>query len=129
MKSRLLILLAACLWLLAAGPAFAHHGSADFDDNKPATVKGTVTDFIWANPHGSIELDVQDSKGNFEKWQGFLTSPNFLARAGWSKNTLKPGDEVTITGNLSKSHPNLLKVTRVQLSNGQELRVSALGGM
>ena len=130
MKSKSLIMLLAGISLFfAPGSAFAHHGTAEFDKTRPATVRGTVTDFVWTNPHGTIELEVHDSKGNVEKWQGFLTSPNFLARAGWSKSTLKPGDEVTLTGSPSKSHPNILKVTRVQLANGQELRVGALGGM
>jgi len=127
MKTKTLALLAMLgCFFMAAGPAFAHHGSAEFDNTKSASVKGTVTDFIWLNPHGSVEMDVQDAKGNVEKWQGFLTSPNFLARAGWTKNTLKPGDEVTLIGSPAKRRANILRVTRIQLANGQELSVGGL---
>lgn len=133
MKSKLLAarftaLLAGLLGLLIwnASPAMAHHGTAEFDTSKTATVKGTVTDFIWSNPHGSIDLDVPAANGTVEKWQAVLTSPNFLARSGWNKNTLKPGDEITLTGSLAKNRPYTLRVTRIQLANGHELPLGAV---
>jgi hypothetical protein len=127
MKTKTLAILAllVCIFM-AADPAFAHHGTAEFDNTKSATIKGTVTDFFWTNPHGSVDLDVQDAKGNVEKWEGFLSSPNFLARAGWTKNTLKPGDEVTLTGCPAKRRANFLRVTKIQLANGQELYVGGV---
>jgi hypothetical protein len=112
--------------LAAASFAFAHHGTAEFDNSKPARLKGTVTEFVWSNPHGSIDLDVHDGKGNVEKWHGFLTSPNWLVRVGWSKDTLKPGDEIGLTGSLSKHRMHLLKVSKVQLASGQELAVGGI---
>ena len=75
-----------------SGPAFAHHGSAAYDMSKTVTVTGTVTDFQFVNPHVLISMDVKDPSGKMEKWEGELTSPNHLARAGWTKSTLKPGD-------------------------------------
>jgi len=110
--------------LISAGTAFAHHGTASFDRTKVTMLRGTVTEFIWANPHGGIDFEVKDSKGSVEKWMGFLTSPNWLARAGWTKNSLKPGDEILISGNPSKSHSNSMWITKLQLANGQELPVA-----
>jgi hypothetical protein len=127
MKSKLGIALAVALSVLAATSAVsAHHGTASFDSSKLIVLKGTVTNFIWTNPHGGIEFDVTDSKGNVEKWEGSLTSPNWLARAGWTKNTLKPGDMITISGNQSKNHPNSLWIRRVQWANGQDLLVGGV---
>ena len=114
----------AVAFFLAAGVASAHHGTASFDKNKVTMLRGTVTEFIWTNPHGGIDFDVKDSKGSVEKWMGFLTSPNWLARAGWTKNTLKPGDEILVSGNPSKNRSYSLWITKVQLANGQELPVS-----
>jgi hypothetical protein len=126
-KNKPLVLLAVWVcFFLAVCSVSAHHGTAEFDNTKLTTIKGTVTDFIWTNPHGSIDLDVQNAKGTVEKWQGFLTSPNFLARAGWNKNTVKQGDDITLTGSLAKNHANMLRVTKVQLANGQELTVGGL---
>ena len=127
MRSKALVSLGILVYVLAAaGLAFAHHGAAEFDNKKPATLKGTVTEFIWSNPHGSVDLEVHGVEGHVEKWHGSLTSPNWLARAGWSKNTLKPGDEVKLIGNLSRYGGNLLKVTKIQLASGQELSVGGV---
>jgi len=127
MKSQILALLSVVVFVLAAaGLTSAHHGTAEFDSTKPTTLKGTVTEFVWSNPHGSVDLNVNDVKGRVEKWHGYLTSPNWLARAGWSKNTLKPGDEVKLIGRPSKFGGNLLKVTKVQLASGQELSVGGV---
>ncbi len=109
-----------------AGTVSAHHGTASFDRSKITSLKGTVTNFIWANPHGGIEFDVRDSDGKIENWQGSLTSPNWLARAGWTKSTLKPGDMITVSGNQSKSRANTLWITKIQLANGQELPVGGI---
>lgn len=108
---------------VAAGSASAHHGTASFDKTKITILKATVTDFVWTNPHGEIDFDVKDAKGNIEKWQGSLTSPNWLARDGWTRNTLKPGDMIVISGNQSKNHQYSLWITKIQLANGQELPV------
>ena len=127
MRNKLWMFLALSLSVFAAaGPASAHHGTASFDRTKLTILKATVTNFIWANPHGGIDFDVKDSKGNVQKWQGSLTSPNWLARAGWTKNTLKPGDQITISGNQSTLHAHSMWITRVQLANGQELPVGGV---
>ncbi len=124
MRNKLWMFLAAALLIsVTADSTSAHHGTASFDRTKVTIIKGIVTNFIWANPHGGIEFDVTDSKGNVQKWQGSLTSPNWLARVGWTRKTLKPGDQITISGNQSKVRANTLWITKLQLANGQELPV------
>jgi len=76
-------------------PALAHHSFAMFDQKKIMTLKGTVTEFQWTNPHAFIELDVV-SGGKVRHWSIELNSPNNLKRQGWSRNVLKPGDKATV---------------------------------
>jgi Family of unknown function (DUF6152) len=102
-------------------PLFAHHGTASYDTSKMVTVKGTVTDFQFSNPHVLLSLDVKDDKGNVQKWQGELTSPNHLERAGWTRTSLKPGDQITISGYLAKSGANSLWIGKVLLGDGTQL--------
>lgn len=111
-------ILVALLTLASAGTAFAHHGAAVYDTAKSVTVKGTVTDFQFTNPHVLIYIDSKDESGNVQKWQGELTSPNHLARAGWTKSTIKVGDQVTLTGNPSKSGATNLWLRKVAGPNG-----------
>jgi len=114
--------LAACLGCLAlATAAFAHHGTANYETTKTITVKGTVTDFQFVNPHVQIFWDAKDDAGATQKWQGELTSPNRLTRAGWSKNSIKPGDTITISGYPTKSGSNEVWIQKVVLSSGEEL--------
>jgi hypothetical protein len=82
---------------MVCGPLFAHHGNAAYDDKNPITVKGTVTEFIWANPHVQIYFDVKGDKGNVVHWSVETLSPGMLIRAGWANGVVKPGDGVTIT--------------------------------
>lgn len=107
--------------LMISVEAFAHHGTASYDTSKTITVKGTVTDFQFMNPHVLVFLDVKDDKGNTQKWQGELTSPNHLSRNGWSKNSLKPGDEVTLGGYPAKNGVNSMWITKVVLADGTTL--------
>jgi hypothetical protein len=102
-------------------PLFAHHGTASYDTSKMVTVKGTVTDFQFSNPHVLLFLDVKDDKGNVQKWQGELTSPNHLERAGWTRTSLKPGDQITISSYLAKSGANSLWIGKVLLGDGTQL--------
>jgi len=111
-----------CASLLAlAGVAFAHHGTANYDTTKTVTVKGVVTGFEFVNPHVQVYWDVKNDAGATEKWQGELTSPNRLTRAGWSKNSIKPGDTITISGYPTKSGSNEIWIQKVVLGNGEEL--------
>jgi Family of unknown function (DUF6152) len=119
-KSVRLVTLIAGL-LITSGLLLAHHGTAAYDTSKSVTVKGTVTDFQFVNPHVIILLDVTDDKGTAQKWQGELTSPNHLVRAGWTKVSIKPGDQITVTGYPAKSGANSLWITKTVLGNGQLL--------
>ena len=122
MKTRTLgIALVAVGLLLVCVPLFAHHGTASYDTSKTVTVKGTVTDFQFMNPHVLVFLDAKDDKGNVQKWQGELTSPNHLARNGWTKNSLKLGDEITLGGYPAKNGANSIWITKVVLADGTAL--------
>lgn len=123
MKRRAVYLLAGILSLIVlAIPAFAHHGTAAYDMTKTFTIKGKVSRFNFINPHVQVYFEVADDKGNVEHWQAELTSPNHLIRTGWSKDTLKPDDDVTITGYRTKDGSNSIWIATIQL-RGQELKV------
>jgi hypothetical protein len=83
--------------LSAGAPLFAHHGNGEYDEKNPITMKGTVTEFQWTNPHGRINFDVKDAKGNVSHWACGTLSLGKLVRSGWTRHTLKPGDQITIT--------------------------------
>ena len=124
MKS-ILCLLSLGILLALSAPAFAHHGSAAYDMSKTINVTGTVTDFQFVNPHVLISMEVKDpSSGKVDKWEGELTSPNHLARAGWTKSTLKPGDQVTLVGGPAKSGSPTMWIRKI-MKDGQEV---SLGG-
>lgn len=117
----LLVFAAAVAVLIIAVPMFAHHGTAAFDTTKMVTVKGTVTEFVFLNPHVQIYFEVKNDKGEMEKWQGELTAPNKLSRAGWTKKTLKPGDAVEISGYRVVSGGNTLWIRKLVDPNGESL--------
>ena len=103
MKSKFLRPL-ALLWvaslLVARAPAFAHHGNRgayDIDPAKELTQTGAVTQFKWGNPHVYILYDVKDDKGNVVHWAAETRPPYVMSKSGWTRETLKPGDEVTVT--------------------------------
>lgn len=107
--------------LAVASPSFAHHGIAAYEEGKEITVTGSVTSFDFANPHTLIYLSVRQSDGTIAKWQGQLTSPNNLARVGWTRRSLQTGDQVTITGYLAKNTGNTMWIRRIVKSDGTEL--------
>jgi hypothetical protein len=78
-------------------PAVAHHSFEMFDSSRTINLTGTIKDFQWTNPHTWTWVDVPNDKGGIDTWGIEGMSPNYLARRGWTKNTLKPGDKVTIT--------------------------------
>jgi hypothetical protein len=123
MKNRreMLIGLAAFV-LLGSSVAFAHHGTANYDTNKLITVKGPVTGFQFINPHVIIALDVKDDKGTMVNWQGELTSPNRLTRTGWTKDSLKPGEVISLSGFPSKTGAPEIWIQKVMLADGSELK-------
>jgi hypothetical protein len=114
--------LAVCAVLLALAPAvLAHHGTANYDTSKTITVKGTVTGFEFVNPHVQIYWEAKGDSGATEKWQGELTSPNRLTRVGWTKSSIKVGDEISINGYPTKSGSHEIWIQKVVMGNGEEL--------
>jgi hypothetical protein len=107
--------------LVTPGAVFGHHGNAAYDLTKPITLKATVTEFVWSNPHVQIYFDVKDGNGNIVHWASETVSPGLLSRAGWSKNELKPGDLITITVGPSKNGAPIGYALKIVLSNGKEL--------
>ena len=94
MCKRPLTLIASLLMLGA--PAFAHHGKSAYDETARVPIKGVVTEFIWTNPHSQVYLDVKGKDGSIVHWAVETNSPGILTRAGWTRRSVKPGDEVTI---------------------------------
>jgi hypothetical protein len=126
MKNMFLPLLSiAAGFLLAAGSASAHHGYAAFDTSAEVTLKGTVTDFHFTNPHTVVEFDVKDEQGKVRNWKAELTSANHLAPKGWTEASVQAGDELAITGYRAKNGSPSLWVTKIRLANGQELKLDS----
>jgi len=123
MKVRLSFAVAAILALAStAVPVRAHHAfAAEFDRNKPVTVTGTVTRVEWANPHARFYIDVKDTSGKVNNWDFELGSPNGLMRRGWTRNSLKIGDVITVTGWAAKVAPNVGNASTVTLANGKKV--------
>ena len=124
MKGKWLVLAGIVAALsIVSGPVFAHHGTAAFDVSKTVTVKGIVTDFQFVNPHVQLYWESKNEKGETEKWQGELTAPNKLQRAGWTKHTLKPGDEITATGNAALSGAHVMWIRKLIGPTGESLQL------
>jgi hypothetical protein len=122
MKNKLLARLIAVIgFLLISGPVLAHHGRSNYDVTSTATVKGVVTDFEWVNPHALIHFDVTDENGKVEKWIAETNSPNTLSRQGWSKNTVKVGDQITLVGHRVKGGANYFNFSKITFADGREL--------
>ena len=107
---------------LAALPALAHHSfAAEYDSAKPITLTGTVTKVEWMNPHARFYIDVKDEGGKVTNWEFELGSPNGLMRRGWTRNSLKEGDNVSVSGSLAKDGSKLANARTVKLADGREV--------
>jgi hypothetical protein len=124
MKVRFSALLALGLLVFAAG-AFAHHGTALYDMTKPVVVKGTITQFEWGNPHNQIFFDSTDEKGNIVHWVASTEPPAVMSEKGWTRKTLKPGDQVTAYVFAAKNGATVGNLQKIILPDGKEL--SAMG--
>jgi hypothetical protein len=96
MKAKAIIFFALIAGFLNCASLFAHHGNSSYDDRHPIALKATVTSFLWSNPHCQLYFDVKDDKGNLVHWVTETLGPPRLTRAGWSKDSIKPGDRVTV---------------------------------
>ena len=123
-----LILIAGLL--LSAMPAAAHHAFAtEFDANKPVTMKGIVTKIDWANPHVWFYLNVKTENGAVENWGFEMGGPNSLRTSGWTKDTMKIGDEIIVEGSLAKNGSRNVNAKNVTMaSTGKELGAASSQG-
>jgi hypothetical protein len=127
MTRKLMIIFgSAVVVLLIAGPMFAHHGGAAYDTSQTTTLKGTVVEFQFINPHCQLFIDVADDSGKIARWDGEFTNPGALHRRGWTKDMFKPGDQITMFGNRAKNGATVLRVMKLQMADGK--MITALGG-
>jgi hypothetical protein len=121
MKRGLIIVFALFLSaFVGSRPLFAHHSSASYDLEHQITLKGAVTSFEWTNPHVFIYLDVKNDDGSVEPWRIEGNSPNMLSRAGWKKEMLNVGDQITVSGSPAKNKTKVMRLVSITMANGQK---------
>jgi len=118
MKSKFLFLLTTAFLLSAS--AFAHHGRASYSQDI-ISLEATVTEFRFVNPHVQVYFDITTEAGEIEQWQGELTAPNKLARGGWTKTTLQPGDQIRITGRAARNDGHSVAINEIIMPDGEAI--------
>jgi hypothetical protein len=113
--------------VLLCVPVFAHHGGSDYDVQHPVTLKGTVTEFYWSNPHCQVFVDVKNDGGKVVNWTIETLAPAVLKRAGWNRETLHTGNQISITFVPSKKGTPVGMLRKVVLPDGTELSGGTLG--
>ncbi|PYU26652.1 MAG: hypothetical protein DMG32_09530 [Acidobacteria bacterium] len=121
MKAKVVAALVLAGVVTLSVPLFAHHGTAAFENEKKVTVKGTVTEWLWSNPHCLLQFDVKGDDGKVAHWVGETQNPVSMTNVGWSKAAIKAGDEVTVTILPVKNGLTLGRVVSVLLPNGKTL--------
>ena len=124
MKASLVSVVAGLALIAGAVPLSAHH-SWPVSYNQLVTVKGTVTEFAWQNPHPMISVEVRTNDGKVEKWLIGGPAINRMEAGGWNRTTVKPGDVITGTGYQFADGQKIVRLERVVLADGKELRVYA----
>jgi hypothetical protein len=107
--------------LLVSAPLVAHHGAAALDTGKEVTLKGTVTEWIWSNPHCFLQFDAKDDAGKTRNWAVETQNPTAMTQRGWSRTAFKAGDEVTVTFEPVKNGQPIGRLLTVVLPDGQKL--------
>jgi hypothetical protein len=122
MKSKPAILFTLFLgFLTVSAPLFAHHGNSAYDMSKTVPMKATVTKFEYSNPHTQVYYDVTNDKGEVEHWVAETTNPAMLNRVGWSRESMKAGDQVTLWVNPNKVGAKITFLQKVTFADGKEL--------
>ncbi len=122
MRIRVGIVVASLGLLVPLVPVFAHHSfQAEYDGAKPVTLSGVLTKVEWTNPHARFYIDVKDQNGNVSNWNLELASPNALRRLGWTRETLKVGEVVTVIGSLAKDGSKMANAKAITLADGRKL--------
>lgn len=121
MRYRFFSLAMASALLAPLSPAAAHHGAATFETGKQITLKGMVTEWIWANPHCFLKFDAKDDTGTVRNWVAETQNPVSMTARGWSRSAFKVGDEVTVTLEPAKNGAPVARILNVVLPNGQTL--------
>jgi Family of unknown function (DUF6152) len=116
----------ALLVLLTAAPLVAHHGSASFDTSKRVTLKGTVTEWIWANPHCFLKIDAMDDTGGVRTWALETQNPTAMTQRGWSRSGFKVGDQVTVVLEAVKNGAPIGRILTATLPDGSTLSAGNL---
>jgi hypothetical protein len=123
MKKLITFLVVVASLSLVAGSLFAHHGrGATYDGDKEITLTGTVTELAWRNPHVAIYMDVKGKDGKVTNWAFESSNVSTMSREGWSRNILKPGQEISVTFNPSRAGAPIGIVRTVKLADGKEIR-------
>jgi len=122
MSNRLLLSIATAVLLTSGLPALAHHAfSGEFDQSKPITLEGVVTRIDWENPHVHFYVDVPGPDGTVVNWSCETGGPTRLARRGWTRDSLKPGDRVIVHGFLARDASHAVDGRQVTLANGRKI--------
>jgi hypothetical protein len=115
------VVIAAVGVLLVSVPLVAHHGAAGLDTGKEVTMKGTVTEWIWSNPHCFLQFDAKDDTGAVRNWAVETQNPTAMTQRGWSRRSFTAGDEVTVTIEPVKNGQPIGRILTVVLANGEKL--------
>jgi len=108
--------------LLVSVPLVAHHGAASFDIAAEVTLKGTVTEWTWFNPHCFLKFDVKDKSGTVRNWAVESGNPTDMTKRGWGRTSFRPGDEVSVTLQPSKSGQPVGRIMAVTLATGKTFK-------
>jgi len=123
------IFLAVCVAVVAVpGALLAHHGTSNYAQGETVMLSGVVTEFVFRNPHAYILFDVKNDRGEIVHWAGEMNSPGVLANTGWTRTTLKKGDQVTLTLRISKGGNPVGLVNRSSVvANGKRVEPEQAG--